>query len=155
MVHCPRPQGLAGVEIHGVRLLPLDVPESHRSLRRGQGAESPTGACGGGAGGAGISPSVAAWCACAEQGTARVKLTALEILLVSQKIGNPSSTPGAMQRAQPGRGGDAALLQGQPHPGSSQHSSSVGGSGASPQARIGPLKMGEGCLPRRASVAAC
>lgn len=37
VVHRPRPQGLAGVEVHGIRLLPLDVLESHRSLRRGQG----------------------------------------------------------------------------------------------------------------------
>lgn len=28
----PRPQGLTGIEVHGVRLLPLDVPKSHRCL---------------------------------------------------------------------------------------------------------------------------
>lgn len=37
VVHRPRPQGLAGVEVHGIRLLPLDVLESHRSLQRGPG----------------------------------------------------------------------------------------------------------------------
>lgn len=37
VVHRPRPQGLAGIEVHGIRLLPLDVLESHCRLQRGPG----------------------------------------------------------------------------------------------------------------------
>lgn len=32
VVHCPRPQGTAGVEVHGVGLLPGNVPQGHHSL---------------------------------------------------------------------------------------------------------------------------